>query len=215
MFLELKVWSKCSVAYKYLIESLLNTCIFSLTEKWTVLNFYVSFIQMESNRMSTKNPGRKTVLNWFACPWVKKKNWSPTTQQEFWVPQISECPHGTQTTINQSFSTLEILLVSTCCVYTLIMSTKTISSIPASPLTVDLHKAWICYKTSKKLGKKVTTICIIFWKRKKYKMTINGPWSGAQNTTGNTLHCKSSTSAKALCLRRHVYRSIVGLSANI
>lgn len=63
MFLELKVWSKCSVAYKYLIESLLNMYIFSLTKKRTVLNFYVSFIQMESNMMSTKNPGKKTVLN--------------------------------------------------------------------------------------------------------------------------------------------------------
>lgn len=49
MFLELKVWSKCSVAYKYLIESLLSMYIFSLTKKRTVLNFYVSFIQMESN----------------------------------------------------------------------------------------------------------------------------------------------------------------------
>lgn len=173
--------------------------------------FHSNGEQQNVNQKSRKKNSPKLICMSLS----EKKNWSPTTQQEFWVPQISECPRGTQTTINQSFSTLEILLVSTCCVYTLIMSTKTISSIPASPLTVDLHKAWICYKTSKKLGKKVTTICIIIWKWKKYKMTINGPWSGAQNTTGNTLNCNSSKSAKALCLRRHVYRSIVGLSANI
>lgn len=73
MFLELKVWSKCSVAYKYLIESLLNMYIFSLTKKRTVLNFYVSFIQMESNMMSTKNPGKKNCPK-LICMSLSEKN---------------------------------------------------------------------------------------------------------------------------------------------
>lgn len=127
MFLELKVWSKCSVAYKYLIESLLNMYIFSLTKKRTVLNFYVSFIQMESNMMSTKNPGKKTVLNWFACPWAKKIFDPLQPSKNSGSHRFLSAHMAQKTTINQSFSTLEILLVSTCIVYTLIMPTKTIS----------------------------------------------------------------------------------------
>ncbi len=45
---------------------------------------------------------------------------------------------------------------------------------------VDLHKAGMGYKTiSKKLGEKETTAGAIIRKWKKYKSTINRPWSGA------------------------------------
>ncbi len=44
---------------------------------------------------------------------------------------------------------------------------------------VDLHKAGMGYKTiSKKLGEKETTVGVIIWKWKKYKITVNLPRSG-------------------------------------
>ena len=44
---------------------------------------------------------------------------------------------------------------------------------------VDLHKAGMGYRTiGKQLGEKATTVGAIIRKWKKFKMTVNLPWSG-------------------------------------
>ncbi len=47
---------------------------------------------------------------------------------------------------------------------------------------VDLHKAGMVYRTKgKQLGEKETTVGAIIRKWKKFKMTVNLPWTGAQD----------------------------------
>ncbi len=46
--------------------------------------------------------------------------------------------------------------------------------------SVDLHKAGMGYRTiDKQLGEKTTTVGAIIRKWKKFKMTVNLPWTGA------------------------------------
>ncbi len=59
---------------------------------------------------------------------------------------------------------------------------------------VDLHKAGMGYKTiAKQLGEKVTTVGAIIQKRKKHKITVNVPRSGAP--------CKSSPRGVSMIMR--------------
>uniref|UniRef100_A0AAZ3QF02 Transposase n=1 Tax=Oncorhynchus tshawytscha TaxID=74940 RepID=A0AAZ3QF02_ONCTS len=60
---------------------------------------------------------------------------------------------------------------------------------------VDLHKAGMGYRTiGKQLGEKATTVGAIIRKWKKFKMTVNHPWSGAR--------CKISPRVASMIMRK-------------
>uniref|UniRef100_A0A8C7JWT5 Transposase n=1 Tax=Oncorhynchus kisutch TaxID=8019 RepID=A0A8C7JWT5_ONCKI len=60
---------------------------------------------------------------------------------------------------------------------------------------VDLHKAGMGYRTiGKQLGEKATTVGAIIGKWKKFKMTVNHPWSGAP--------CKISPRGASMIMRK-------------